>query len=125
MRVFNQTRNVPLITQGRLADTFWLRLRGLLGAAPLQKEEGVILVGEKSIHTLFMKFPIDVVYVDKEHKVIRTDANMVPFRLGPFVARSAYVLEMLTGTIANTATEVGDQLIFEYRTDSLTHIGLT
>jgi uncharacterized membrane protein (UPF0127 family) len=113
MRVLNQTRNVPLITHGRLADTFWLRLRGLLGSAPLQKEEGLILVGEKSIHTFFMKFPIDVVYVDKNYKVIRTDANVVPSRFGPFVARSAYVLELLVGAIANTATEAGDQLIFE------------
>ncbi len=113
MRIFNQTRNLPLITQGRLADTFWLRLRGLLGAAPLQKEEGLILVGEKSIHTLFMKFPIDVVYVNKNYKVIRTDANMTPYRLGPFVARSAYVLEMPVGAIANTATKAGDQLIFK------------
>jgi uncharacterized membrane protein (UPF0127 family) len=114
MRVFNQTCNRPLITQGRLANTFWSRLRGLLGAAPLQKGEGLILVGEKSIHTLFMKFPIDVVYVDKNYKVIRADANMGPYRLGPFVAQSAYVLEMPIGIIANTATKTGDRLKFEW-----------
>jgi uncharacterized membrane protein (UPF0127 family) len=114
MQVFNQTQNLPLITRGRLANTFWLRLRGLLGAVPLQKEEGLILVGEKSIHTLFMSFPIDVVYVDKEHRVIRTDVNMVPYRLGPLVVRSAYVLEMPVGTITDTRTRVGDQLRFEY-----------
>ena len=114
MRVFNETRKVALVSHGRVADTFWLRLRGLLGAASLQPEEGLILVGEKSIHTLFMKFPIDVVYVDKNYKVIRTDINMTPYRLGPFVVQSAYVVEMPVGTIANTATEVGDQLDFEY-----------
>jgi len=113
MRVHNQTRNVPLMTKGRLADTFWLRLRGLLGAAPLKPEEGLILAGEKSIHTLFMTFPIDVVYVDKDYRVIRTDPDMVPYRIGPFVAKSAYVLELLAGTIAHTATQVGDQLLFE------------
>lgn len=113
MRAFNQTRNVPLITRGRLADTFWSRLRGLLGAAPLQKEEGLVLVGEKSIHTFFMRFPIDVVYLDKNCKVIRTETNMVPYRLGPFVAKSAYVLEMPVGTIANTATRVGDLVELE------------
>lgn len=113
MRVFNETRQVPLITRGRLANTFWLRLRGLLGTDALQKEEGLILAGEKSIHTLFMKFPIDVVYVNKQYQVIRTDVNMVPYRLGPFIAQSAYILEMPVGTIAHTATEVGDQLRFE------------
>lgn len=113
MRVFNQTRQMPLITQGRLANTFWLRLRGLLGANPLQPGEGLILVGEKSIHTLFMGFSIDVVYADKNYQVIRADANMTPYRLGPFVTRSAYVLEMPVGVIAATVTNPGDQLVFE------------
>lgn len=113
MHVFNQTQNIPLITKGRLADTFWLRLRGLLGASPLQKGEGLVLAGEKSIHTLFMGFAIDVVYVNKEYKVIRTTSNMVPYRLGPFITQSAYVLEMPVGTIDQTSTQVGDQLSFE------------
>lgn len=113
MRVFNRTRHVLLVGQGREANNFWLRLRGLLGVAGLQPGEGLILVGEKSIHTLFMKFPIDVVYADKHLRVIRTDINMVPYRLGPLVLQSAYVVEMPVGTIVSTATEVGDQLKFE------------
>ena len=113
MRVFNQTREQSLITQGRLAKTFWSRLRGLLGAASLQEGEGLILASEKSIHTFFMTFPIDVVYVDRDYKVIRADPNMGPYRLGPFVTRSAYVLEMPVGVISKTATVAGDQLEFE------------
>ncbi|MCG3208744.1 MAG: hypothetical protein FOGNACKC_02356 [Anaerolineae bacterium] len=113
MRVLNQTRHIALISRGRLANTFWTRLRGLLGTDALQHGEGLILAGEKSIHTLFMRFPIDVVYVDKDYSVIRTTPNMVPYRLGPFVARSAYVLEMPVGVITQTSTQVGDQLKFE------------
>ena len=79
----------------------------------MQEGEGLILAGEKSIHTLFMSFPIDVVYIDKNHKVIRIDLNMVPYRLGSFVLNCAFVLEMPVGTIARTETEVGDQLTFE------------
>lgn len=112
MRVTNKTKDTPLITQGRLADTFWLRLRGLLGAEPLKSGEGLILAGEKSIHTLFMGFSIDVVYVDAQHQVIRTTPNMVPYKLGPFVTKSAFVLEMPVGTIEQSLTEVGDQLEF-------------
>lgn len=110
MQVINKTKNTPLITQGRLANTFWLRLRGLLGAKPLKDGEGLILAGEKSIHTFFMGFPIDVVYVDKQHQVIRTTLNMVPYKLGPFVKNSAYVLEMPVGAIEQSLTQVGDQL---------------
>lgn len=114
MRVFNLTRDVSLILHGRLADNFWLRLRGLLGSAPLQSGEGLVLAGEKSIHTLFMGFPIDVVYVNKQFNVIRATENMVPYRLGPLVAGCQYVLEMPVGTIAQTSTQIGDQLKFEY-----------
>jgi hypothetical protein len=113
MRVFNQTRNMFLVRQGRLADTFWLRLRGLLGTTSLPEGNGLILVGEKSIHTLFMQYPIDIVYVDKHYQVIRADRNIVPYRLGPMVWQSAYVVEVPVGTIASTTTQVGDQLSFE------------
>lgn len=73
----------------------------------------MILVGEKSIHTLFMRFPIDVVYVDKQYQVIRADAAMPPFRLGPFIRQAAYILEMPAGTITATTTQAGDQLQLE------------
>jgi hypothetical protein len=113
MQVYNKTRNTALITQGRVADTFWLRLKGLLGASPLKQGEGLVLVGEKSIHTLFMGFAIDVVYVSKDYHFIRVQDNMIPYRLGPFVGQAGYVLELPTGTIAESKTQVGDQLNFE------------
>jgi uncharacterized membrane protein (UPF0127 family) len=113
MHIINQNRETSLATNGRLAITFWLRLRGLLGRKSLPEGEGLVLVGEKSIHTLFMQFPIDILYIDKNYQVIRIDENMVPYRLGPFVTQSAYVLEVPVGTIAATGTEVGDQLKFE------------
>ncbi len=114
MHIFNKTRHASLITQARVADTFWLKLRGLLGSAPLQKGEGLVLVGEKSIHMFFMKFPIDVLYVDKDYRVIRADINMKPNQIGPlYVSKSAYILEMPVGVIANTATQIGDQLEFK------------
>ena len=71
------------------------------------------MVGEKSIHTLFMGFSIDVVYVNKDYEVIRTTSNMVPYRLGPYVTQSAYVLELPVGTIEKSSTQVGDFLTFE------------
>ncbi len=113
MRIVNQTRQSILITKGRVADTFWLRLRGLLGTSSLREGDGLILVGEKSIHTLFMNFPIDVIYVDNQQQVIRVAENMVPYRLGPFVFQAAYILETPVGVVAATSTQVGDQLRFE------------
>ena len=110
MQVDNQTRDRPLITRGELADTFWTRFRGLMGRTSLPEGGGLVLKGEKNIHTFFMKFPIDVVYADQTWRVVRVDTAMPPSRVAPFVARSTYILELPAGVIQATGTSVGDQL---------------
>ena len=111
MKIENQTRETVLMSTGRRADTFWLRLKGLLGSPPLKQGEGLLLVNEKSIHTLFMGFAIDVVYIDQANKVIKLTHAMPPWRLGPFVSQSAGIIELPPGVIDATNTTVGDQLI--------------
>jgi len=95
-----------------VASTFFRRLKGLLGSAPLSKGEGLLLVGEKSIHTFFMAFPIDVIYINGQKKVIRIDDNMVPNRIGKFISNSRYILEVPVGTIKKSHTHINDQLNF-------------
>ncbi|RME75067.1 MAG: DUF192 domain-containing protein [Chloroflexi bacterium] len=118
MQVYNLTRRCVLIQQAQLAATFWQRFRGLMGVRTLPDGAGLILVGDKSIHTFFMRFPIDVVYVDEARVVIRTDHRMKPYRIGPFVQAAAYVLEMPAGTIARTGTLPGDRLEFREQPDN-------
>ena len=96
--------------RGRLAQTFWARFKGLMRHPGLVEGEGLILKGEKSIHTFFMRFPIDVVYTDRTWRVVYIDPAMMPNRIGPFVRRSVYVLEMPEGVIQTTGTAIGDQL---------------
>jgi uncharacterized membrane protein (UPF0127 family) len=111
----NESKDSVLFKEGLLATSFWQRLRGLLGRPPLQEGEGLVLKGDKSIHTFFMGFPIDVVYLDREGRVVHLTEDMVPHRIGPFVGAAAYVLELPVGTIARTATAVGDQVSFAAR----------
>ena len=111
MCVQNQSRGQFLITRGELAHTFWMRFRGLMGRPALEEGEGLILKGEKCIHTFFMRFPIDVVYADQTWRVVYLDPAMPPNRVGPIVSRAAYVLEMPVGVIQTTGTAIGDQLI--------------
>ena len=113
MRVENQTRGQLLIVHGELAGTFWARFRGLMGRSSLREGEGLVLKGDKSIHTFFMRFPIDVVYADQEGRVVRVDSAMVPNRIGPIVLEAAYILELPVGVIHATGTTVGDQLIIQ------------
>jgi len=112
LRVENLTQKTVLVERGSVADTFFTRLKGLLGSAPLEKGQGLLLKHEKSIHTLFMRFPIDVVYLNEQQQVIKIDQNMPPFRLGSYIAKSDSILELPVGTIQETNTAIGDQLSF-------------
>ena len=113
MKVKNETRGRLLITRGELAETFWARLRGLMGRSSLDEGEGLVLKGDKSIHTFFMRFPIDVIYANPLGRVVRADQAMLPSRIGPFVLEAAYILELPVGVIQATGTSVGDQLIIQ------------
>ncbi len=108
--VDNVTRGQSLASSGRVADTFWTSLRGLIGAPPLHPGEALLIVPSNSIHTHFMSFPIDVLYVDRALKVVALDENMRPWRMGRIHRRAHFVVELPAGAIASTGTQVGDQL---------------
>ena len=113
MLIKNQNKNATLVRQGKIANTFFTRLKGLLGSPPLTEGEGLLLKGEKSIHTLFMTFPIDVIYLNHALEIIKLTPNMRPWKLGPYVSQSAYILELPVGVINRTNSAVGDRLIIE------------
>jgi len=87
-----------------LADRPLVRMRGLLGRSGLAHEEGILLRPASSVHTWFMRFPIDVVFLDRDLSVLR----VVP-RLGPW-RRAAAVLELAAGESERRGIEVGQQL---------------
>jgi uncharacterized membrane protein (UPF0127 family) len=112
LNVTNTTRGTVLATACGLADNPWTRFVGLLGRAGLAPGEGLHIVPCKSVHCWFMRFPIDVVYVDRQGRVVKTVPALQPFRysLGGRAAHSA--LELPSGTIAATGTAPGDSLSF-------------
>lgn len=112
MRITNVTRTVDLATQASRADTFMTRLVGLLGRSSLESGQGLLIEPCSSVHTAFMRFTIDVVYVDRSGKVIKTSPEMRPFRLGGVFRTSCSVIELPKGTIAATGTVAGDELAF-------------
>ena len=114
LRALNRSRNTILVENGRVADTAWTRLRGLLGHKPLQPGEGLVLRGEKAIHTIGMGFAIDVLFLDREGIVNHFIPAMAPFRASPFVSPATDVLELPAGTIARTRTELGDLIELTY-----------
>jgi uncharacterized protein len=93
-----------------MADSFFLRFRGLLGRGELGAGEGLLLRPSGSIHTWFMRHPIDAVFLDSEMNVMRTVPALRPWRMAG-VRRAHAVLELRAGEAAGRGIEVGDRLV--------------
>ena len=110
VRVENLTREQTLVSEGRVADGEWTRLRGLIGHEPLEPGQGLLIVPCSSIHTHFMSFPIDVLFVDKSQIVVGINERLKPWRFGRLFRNVRFVIELPAGTIEQTGTQPGDQL---------------
>ncbi len=109
--VFNQTRQSFLGLDVAVADTHLSRLIGLLGSKKLRPDGGLWVVPSYGIHTIGVLFPIDVVYLDSEHRVIHVIEHLGPFRIAPMRMHAVSVLELPLRTIYESQTEVGDELL--------------
>jgi uncharacterized membrane protein (UPF0127 family) len=95
-----------------VADTALTRMRGLLGRRVLPPGQGLFIEPTWSVHTWFMRFPIDVVFLDGDLTVLKIRKHMGPWRTtARFRARS--VLELASGECDRLRLELGDQLAFE------------
>ena len=112
MVVRNETRNSVLANAAETADSGAARRKGLLGRTGLSTGQALWIVPCEAVHTWGMRFPIDVLYLDRKKTVRKVRRAMMPWRLsGSLFAHS--VLELPAGTVARTQTCVGDQLRFE------------
>lgn len=100
-----------LATHVAVADTLWARLRGLLGRADFPVGNGLLIRPCKGIHTFFMKFPIDAVFLDRENRIVAIFRALSPNRLTPIYRKASAVLELPAGTI-DSNTDVGDLVDF-------------
>ncbi len=112
LRALNRTRGTQLATRLEVASSGPARRKGLLGREGLAEGEGLWIIPCESVHTFFMRFPIDLVYLDRKNRVRKVRSGVGPWRLSAcFSAHS--VLELPGETIHNTRTERGDTLEFE------------
>lgn len=109
--VFNKTRESFLALNVVLADTHLMRLKGLLGTLRLKSDEGIWINPSQGVHTIGLRFAIDLVYLDDDHRVLETKESFGTFRIGPLRMKSASVLELPTRTIYCSQTQVGDELL--------------
>ena len=110
IHVLNTSKNVLIAQEAYIAANMESRMRGLLGRASIGSDEALILKPCNSIHTFFMRFPIDVLFLDKDMKVVKIVQDMGPNRLGPIIWRSRMAIELSSGKISQTNTQVGDTI---------------
>ncbi|WP_245959486.1 DUF192 domain-containing protein [Neobacillus piezotolerans] len=89
------------------ADSFFKRLKGLMFTKDLPAGHGLIIQPCQSIHTFFMNYPIDVVYLDGNSIVVGIDEKISPAKIGKVRRKARSVLELPAGTIQNTDLKVG------------------
>ena len=110
MEIVNSSRGTVLGEAIEVAESAAQRVKGLLGRDCLEDGQGLLFKHCSSLHTFFMSFPIDILFMDKRGKVLKTAANVTPFRLVAAPLRSYYALELPAGVIDSSVTRVGDLL---------------
>ncbi|HOY09666.1 MAG TPA: DUF192 domain-containing protein [Candidatus Omnitrophota bacterium] len=113
MRITNQTKNTLIADRARLADTIVSRLVGLLSRASLSSQEGLVITECRQIHMLFMRFAIDVIFVNRDNKVVGLVRDIKPFRMSPYFFRAQKAIELPVGVIDSSRTEKGDTLFLK------------
>ncbi|MDD2689300.1 MAG: DUF192 domain-containing protein [Candidatus Omnitrophica bacterium] len=110
MQIINKSKAVSLASEVIVADKTFSRLRGLLGRDSLNRGEALIIKPCNSIHTFFMRFPIDVLFIGKGNKVIKAISGIKPFRLSGIYINACFAIELPSGVIFESSTYEGDEI---------------
>ncbi len=111
-RMLNETKGTVVADRVGVASSFWSRFRGLMLKASLPRGEGLLIRPSSSIHTLFMRFPIDVVFLGSDGTVVKVSPSVRPYRATGVLRGGVSALELPAGTAAEAGVEPGDRLVF-------------
>jgi len=111
LTVRQQHTNQPVASWVEIAESYSARMTGLIGRKRLEEGRGLLIKKCSSVHTFFMNFPIDVLYLDDENTVVAVETNLKPWRFGGIHRGAKHVLELRAATAGWVSK--GDTLIFE------------
>lgn len=111
LRVVNVTRNTQLAAHVEVADTGAKRSKGLLGRASLAPGEGLWIVPCESVHTFAMRFSLDLVYLDRQHRIRKVRRNVPPWRISACLTAHS-ILELAAGAVGEQDAQPGDLVEF-------------
>ena len=112
MRIQNITRSTELASSAKEVRGFFGRLAGLINKKKLAKDEGLIIYRCSAVHTMWMKYPIDIVFVDSQLRIRKLIRHLKPWSFSPLVMSACIAIELPVETINRSLTEMGDQLSF-------------
>jgi uncharacterized membrane protein (UPF0127 family) len=110
MRLVRTQPPTTLVPRLEVADGFWARAVGLLGRRMMELDQGMLFHGTNSIHTFFMRFALDLVFLDKQMVVVKTVKNVRPGRLVWPVWSASTVIELREGFLDQNPIRVGEKL---------------
>src|SRR5690554_6527845 len=94
----------------KVACSFLQRIKGLMGTRELPEDEGLLISPCNSVHTFFMRYAIDVVFLSKDYTVLKVIHNMRPWRISPIIWKSHSVLELPSGRAKELGITCGTTL---------------
>ncbi len=101
LNLYNSTKNIQIAKNILVAESFYSKLKGLMGKSTLGKDTAIFFKGCPSVHTFFMQFPIDVVFLDKNMVVTSITESLKPWRCTkPFQFKNYYCIELYSNNIS-------------------------
>jgi uncharacterized protein len=113
MKAIDRTSGNELAPNLALANTLFARFKGLLGTSALPAGAGLWIKPCKGVHTFGMKFPIDVLFLDKEKRVVGLAKTLPPNRISRLYARASSVIELPAGTIDAAGSCIGNEVMID------------
>ena len=110
MKVTNLRNGKELSNNVAEADSLFKRMKGLIGKTEMKAGEALLIKPCMSIHTFGMRFPIDVIFLNKKNEVITIIKNLKPNRITRVYPKAVSVLELPAGTLKEIDTRVGDEI---------------
>ncbi len=108
--LYNNTRDCIVASQVENAFTFFARFKGLMLRASLPEGQALSLAPCPSVHMFFMRFSLDVIFADKDYRVVGIEENLRPWKISKTYRNAHFAIELPTGTVSRTRTQVGDLL---------------
>ncbi|MFH1506927.1 MAG: DUF192 domain-containing protein [Candidatus Omnitrophota bacterium] len=108
LTILNQSKDTLLADKAITAKSIFKRIRGLLGTKDFNNGKALIIQPCSSIHTFFMPFAIDILFLAQDNRVIRAIDSLKPFRMTPIFFKARLAIELPAGTLKATKTAQND-----------------